>query len=91
MMFESEFTIPIQYKGIEVIAGLRCDFFVEGVIVVDVKACEMLLPIHDAQVLTYMKLLRVSKGILINFNVANLYAEGQKTLVNDLYRTLPLN
>ena len=48
-----------------------------------------LLPIHDAVLLTYMYMLQKPKGILINFNGVNIFKEGQKTLVNDLYSALP--
>lgn len=47
------------------------------------------MPVHEAQVLTYMKLLQKPKGILFNFNCVNIIKEGRKTLVNDLYSMLP--
>lgn len=87
--FLSELIIPIAYKGIDLDAQLRCDFFVEDVIVVELKAVESVLPIHEAKLITYMKLLKAPKGILINFNVTNLFKEGQKTYVNELFRNLP--
>ena len=46
------------------------------------------MPIHEAQIFTYMKLLGVPKGVIYNFSVLNLYAEGQKTYVNELYRNI---
>ncbi len=69
--------------------NLRCDLFIANAIIVELKAVEELLPIHEAQLLTYMKLLNVPKGILFNFNVTNLYQNGQQTFVNDLFRSLP--
>ena len=69
-------------------ACLRCDLFVEDVLVVELKAVEKVMPIHEAQVLTYMKLLKVPKGVIYNFNTINIYADGQKTYVNDLYRDI---
>ncbi|AWW29268.1 GxxExxY protein [Echinicola strongylocentroti] len=87
--FRSELAMPIEYKGLEVDVTLRCDFFVGDSLVVELKTVESVLPVHEAQLLTYMKLLKVPKGILINFNVANLFKEGQKTYVNELFRTLP--
>jgi GxxExxY protein len=89
LKFQSELTIPIQYKGIELNADLRCDFLVENCIVVELKAIDAILKIHEAQLLTYMKLLSAPKGILINFNSFNLFKDGQQTYVNTLYRTLP--
>ena len=87
--FQSEFKIPFNYKGLNVEIDLRCDFFIEGIMVVELKAIEAVLPVHEAQILTYMKLLNSPKGILINFNVTNLYIEGQQTYVNELFRALP--
>ncbi len=86
--FVSELQVPVQFKGESLEANLRCDFFIEGILIVEMKAIDLLLPIQDAQLLTYMKLLRVPEGVLYNFNVANLYFEGQKTLVNEYYRQL---
>jgi GxxExxY protein len=86
--FKSELVIPIDYKGITVDANLKCDLFIENCLVVELKAVEKVLPIHEAQLLTYMKLLKAPIGLIINFNVTNIYKEGQKTLVNELYRNL---
>lgn len=89
LSYISESTIPIIYKGLDVDAELRYDLYVEDLIVVELKAVEFILPIHEAQLLTYMKLLDAPKGILINFNVVNLFKDGQKTYVNELFRNIP--
>jgi GxxExxY protein len=86
--FQTELIIPVNYKGLEVEAGLRCDLFVEKSLVVELKAIEKVLPIHEAQLLTYMKLLEVPMGLIINFNVTHIFKEGQKSYVNELYRSL---
>jgi GxxExxY protein len=86
--FQTELTIPVNYKGLEVEAGLRCDLFIEKSLVVELKAIEKILPIHEAQLLTYMKLLEVPIGLIINFNVTHIFKEGQKSYVNELYRYL---
>jgi GxxExxY protein len=86
--FNSEVTIPVNYKGIKVETELRCDLFIENIIVVELKSVESLLPVFDAQLLTYMKLLKAPKGILYNFNCTNLYKEGQKTFVNEYFKIL---
>ena len=86
--FQTELIIPINYKGLEVEAGLRCDLFVEKTLVVELKSVEKVLPIHEAQLLTYMKLLEVPIGLIINFNVTHIFKEGQKSYVNELYRYL---
>jgi GxxExxY protein len=86
--FQTELIIPINYKGLEVEAGLRCDLFLEKSLVVELKAVEKVLPIHEAQLLTYMKLLEAPIGLIINFNVTHIFKEGQKSYVNELYRYL---
>ncbi|WP_251029913.1 MULTISPECIES: GxxExxY protein [unclassified Pedobacter] len=86
--YKSEMLVPVYYKEILVETELWCDLFVENSIVVELKAVEKVLPIHEAQILTYMKLLEVPMGLIINFNCLNIYESGQKTYVNDLYRFL---
>jgi GxxExxY protein len=87
--FIPEMSIPIYYRNKKVDLEFRCDFFVENCLVVELKAVEKILPVHEAQLLTYLKLLKQPKGLLINFNVSHLYSEGQRTFVTDLYKTLP--
>jgi GxxExxY protein len=86
--FQTELIIPVNYKGLELETGLRCDLLVEKSLVVELKAVEKVLPIHEAQILTYMKLLQVPIGLLLNFNVTHVFKEGQKTYVNERYRYL---
>ncbi|SDH90547.1 GxxExxY protein [Flavobacterium omnivorum] len=86
--FETELTIPVYYKGLELETGLRCDLLVEKSLVVELKAVEKVLPIHEAQILTYMNLLEIPIGLMINFNVTHIFKEGQKTYVNERYRYL---
>jgi len=84
--FKSELKVPIAYKDLEIEANLRCDIFVEDILVVELKAIDGILPIHEAQILTYMKLLQSPIGLMINFNVTHIFKKGQKTYVNELYR-----
>jgi GxxExxY protein len=86
--FETEKKILINYKNIEFETDFRCDLIIENSIVVELKSVEEINPIHEAQLLTYMKLLNIPKGILLNFNCLNLYTQGQKTFVNNGYRFL---
>ena len=81
--------VPIEFKGIELDCDLRLDLLVNDLIVVELKTVETVLPVHEAQLLTYLKLLKKSKGILINFNCTNIFKEGQKTFVTDIFRELP--
>jgi len=86
--FKSEMSIPLFYKDEPLDTDLRCDLLIENKIVVELKSVETMLPIFEAQLLTYMKLLKVPKGILFNFNVKNIFHEGQKTMVNEYFKTL---
>lgn len=86
--FRSEMIVPINYKDFVVESDLRCDLFIEESLVLELKTVEKVLPIHEAQLLTYMKLLKVPMGLIINFNVKHIFNEGQKTYVNELYRKL---
>jgi GxxExxY protein len=87
--FKSELVVPVNFKGLILDAELRCDLFIENILPVELKAVEYILPVHEAQIITYMKLLKVPEGLLVNFNVSHLFKEGQKTYVNELYRNLP--
>jgi GxxExxY protein len=87
--FLTELKIPVLYKEKKLDIDFRCDLFVENSIVVELKAVNELHPVFDAQLLTYMKLLKCPKGILLNFNSSNIFKEGQKTFVNEYYSKLP--
>lgn len=87
--FATEMKVPIIYKDKELISDFRCDLFIEGCLVVELKTVSDFNPIHEAQLLTYMKLLKAPKGILLNFNSFNIFKEGQKTFVNEFFSKLP--
>lgn len=89
LSFKSQILTELNYKDCVVPAELRCDLLIENSIVVELKACEHVLPVHEAQLLTYMRLLNRPKGILINFNTVNIFKYGQKTFVNELFSELP--
>jgi GxxExxY protein len=91
LLYQCQKAVPIDYKGKLLDAELRLDVLVEDLIIVELKATDQLHPIFSAQLLTYMKLLKKPKGILINFNCTNIFKEGQNTLVNDLFSQLPIN
>src|SRR3982751_55813 len=67
--FERQVPIPVEYKGIKLDCGYRADIIVDSRILVEIKAIDSLLPVHDAQLLTYLKLGDWKIGLLINFNV----------------------
>ncbi len=89
--FSTEMTVPVHFKEIVLETDLRCDLLIENCLVAELKAVADLVPINEAQLLTYMKLLKVPKGVLINFNCVNLFKDGQKTFVNEFFRNLPEN
>lgn len=80
--FLTEMKVPIVYRNKVLDIDLRCDLFIENSLVLELKSVQEMPKVFDAQILTYMKLLRCPKGILINFNFTNIFKEGQKTFVN---------
>ena len=89
MRYQKQVWTPLEYKDLNLATELRLDVLVEGVLCVELKAQEGILPIHEAVLLSYMQLLQMPKGILINFHCMNIFREGQKTMVNQLYASLP--
>jgi len=86
--FKSELDVPLTYRGVELKTKLRADLLIENCFVAELKSVKEIQPIFEAQLMTYMHLLRVPKGILLNFNCLNLFKQGQKTYVNDIYSEL---
>ena len=74
--------ISINYEGLKFDEGFRADLVLQDKVVVEIKAVERLLPIHTAQLLTYLKLTRLRVGYLLNFNVVHLRQGGMKRVVN---------
>ena len=66
--FQKELKLPIEYKGVRVEPGYRIDFIVADKVVIKTKATEKILPVHEAQLLTYLKLTGLPVGLLINFH-----------------------
>ncbi len=81
--------IKFDFNGIEIQTHLRYDLLVDDLVIVENKAVEAFHPLHTAQTLSYMMLLQVPKGIIINYNCINIFKEGQKTLVNKYFEQLP--
>ncbi len=81
--FEIQKSLPVEYKGIRIDSGYRLDLVVEKSVIVELKSVEKILPIHEAQLLTYLKLTGLKLGLTINFNVPIL-KEGLKRIVNKL-------
>jgi len=87
--YKCQQAIIARYKEITFETDLRYDVLVEDQIITELKSCEGIAPIYQFKTLTYMKFSEKPKGVIINFNCANIFKEGQKTLVNDLYAKLP--
>jgi GxxExxY protein len=81
LLVERQVGLPLCCKNIRIDAGFRLDLLVEKLVVIEIKAVERLLPIHDAQLLTYLKLSGYRLGLLLNFNVARI-RDGMRRLVN---------
>lgn len=84
--FEQQVELPVVYRGVPLSCGYRLDFLVENELILELKAVEKLLPIHEAQLLTYLKLSDKRIGLLINFNVT-LLKQGLHRIVNQLSET----
>ena len=80
---ERQKALPVKYRGVNVDCGYRIDLLVEGKVVIELKAVERLEAIHQAQLLSYLKLSGCKVGLLINFNVKVLKS-GIRRLVNEL-------
>jgi len=81
--YERQKELPIEYKGVKLDCGYRLDIVVASQLILELKACRSLEPIHEAQLLTYLKLTGIKIGLLINFNVPVLKA-GIKRIKNTL-------
>ncbi|MBL7871148.1 MAG: GxxExxY protein [Cyclobacteriaceae bacterium] len=86
--FVRQVKIPVTYKNRGLDIDLRLDVMVEGLVICELKAIECMLPVHHAQVLSYMKLLQIPKGLLINFHTDNI-VKNYKPFVNEYFALLP--
>ena len=83
LSFERQKPLPVKYKGFKLDCGYRLDVVVEDTIILELKSCERIEPIHKAQLLTYLKLTRLNVGLLLNFNNV-VMLDGIVRLVNKL-------
>ena len=86
LSFERQRPLPVRYKEVQLDCGYKLDFVVEGLLILELKAVTDLHPIHEAQVLTYLKLDRKSLGLLINFNVPVLKSGVKRIACGDLFK-----
>ena len=78
--FVAEQSLPVKYKDLQLDCGYRIDVVVENRLILELKAVERLLPVHQAQLMTYLRLLDIRQGLLINFSASRL-VEGVKSLL----------
>lgn len=78
-------SLPVLYDGLKLDSGFRIDLLVEDLVIVELKCADSILPIHKAQLLTYLKLANKPLGLLLNFDVVHM-REGIKRVLNNRYR-----
>jgi GxxExxY protein len=78
--FITQHPLPVEYKGVRIDCGYRVDVLIANEIILELKTVQELMPIHEAQLLTYMRLAGIKQGFLINFNVRRL-KDGLKSFV----------
>ncbi len=89
LFVEQQKELLINYKGIVLDKRFRLDVVIENVVIVELKATEGIIPFYMAKLLSQMKIAKIPKGLLINFNSINLVKEGLVPLVNDYFGELP--
>ena len=82
---QAEVALPVVYDGLRMDSGFRIDLLVENLLIVELKCVETILPIHKAQLLTYLRLANKPIGLLLNFNVVHM-RDGLKRILNNKYR-----
>jgi GxxExxY protein len=80
--------VPINYEGVEIKTKLVVDLLVNDCLIIELKAIEEILPIHEAQLLTYMKVLKKPQGLLINFYTNNI-TKSLRPFINEYFKALP--
>ncbi len=85
---KQQMKVPILYDGMELESDLKLDLMVNDTVIIELKAVENVLPVHESQLLTYMKLLEKPQGLLMNFYTENL-TRSLKPLVNEYFKKLP--
>jgi GxxExxY protein len=87
---DAQVAVPVQYEGLQLESGYRIDLLVEDTVIVELKCVDALLPIHKAQLLTYLKLANKPLGLLLNFNVVHM-RQGIKRILNNRYKPRELS
>ncbi len=85
---KQQMMVPVQYDNLMLDVELKLDLLVNDALIIEMKAVEKILPVHEAQIMTYMKLLKIPQGLLINFFTYNI-TQIMKPFVNEHFRKLP--
>lgn len=86
LRYEPQVRLPVVYRGMHVDAGYRLDFIVEDTVIVELKAVEVVIPLHRAQLLSYLRLSGLSVGLLLNFNVVRMTQGIHRLVLSDRHR-----
>ncbi len=86
---EQQKEVPVIYKGVKMRRSLRCDLLVEDQIILEIKSVATMNPVFKAQIMSYMRLCKKPKGLLVNFYVSNMTREGIDHFVNEYFAALP--
>ncbi len=84
--FQKQIDLPLDYKGVKLDCGYRLDFIIANELIVELKAVQEILPVHKAQLLTYLKLNHKPLGLLVNFNVPLLKEGIERVVTGDTFR-----
>ncbi len=80
MRVEKQKTLPILHDGLKIDAGYRIDMLVNDAVIIELKSCEKILPVHEAQLLTYMRFSQKRLGLILNFNT-RMFKDGIRRLM----------
>jgi GxxExxY protein len=87
LVVQAEVALPVFYDGLRLESGYRIDLLVENKVIVELKCVDAILPIHKAQLLTYLRLANKPFGLLLNFNVVHMRDGGIARILNNKYRS----
>ncbi|MBS1817707.1 MAG: GxxExxY protein [Acidobacteria bacterium] len=87
LRYDPQVPLPLHYRGVRLDTGYRIDFLVEEVVIVEIKAVEAVLPLHRAQLLSYLRLSRRRVGLLLNFNVSKMAQGIHRMVLSSQQRT----
>ncbi len=88
--YQREISVPLTYKGRKLDCGFRVDFLVENTVILELKSIETLLPVHDSQILSYLRFMKKQVGLLFNFNESLMKKRIRRFILDADNKTLSL-